>query len=116
LAGETSDGQSQQLVQLGVFPHYNCGNMLTVLDGMSRRQFPNNKGYSFDRLLQIERRGDTLHARTCGIDGIWKEMPGSPFACPQSLKGKVKAGLYQTTYSENKAAATLSGFKLWRRK
>jgi len=116
LTGETSDGQSQQLVQLGVFPHYNCGNMLTVLDSMSRRQFPNNKGYSFDRLLQIERRSDMLHARTCGIDGIWKEMPGSPFACPQSLKGKVKAGLYQTTYSENKAAATLSDLHIWLKK
>lgn len=113
LIGETPDGQSQQLVQLGVFPHYNCGNMLTVLDGMSRRQYPNNKGYNFDRLLMIERHGDTLHARTCGVDGMWKEMPGSPFACPQMLKGKVKAGLYQTTYSENKAAATLSGLHVW---
>ena len=34
--------------QLGVFPLYGCGNMLTILSSMGRQQFPNSKGYDFD--------------------------------------------------------------------
>ena len=113
VAGLSADGTEQHLLQLGVFPHFNCGNMLTVLDGESRRQYPNNRGFDFDRRLIVERRGDMLYARTCNADGVITEMPGSPVRCPEYLRGKVKVGLYQTTYSDTKASATLSGLKVW---
>jgi len=111
IIGDNGDG-SQQLVQLGVFPHFNCGNMLTILDNYARRQYPNNKGFDFNRTMQLERHGNIIHARTLGSDGTWQEMLGSPFECLSAMKGKVKVGVYQTTYSDNKASATLSGVKV----
>lgn len=112
MVGTTDDGR-QQLVQLGVFPHYNCGNMLTIVSEQGRRQYHNSTGFQFNRTLQIERRGNKIYARTLGLDGVWQSMPGSSLECPSALQGTIKVGLYQTTYSENKASATLSAFKLW---
>ena len=96
----------QNLVHLGVFPNYNCGNMLTVVRGYQRPQYKNNKGWSFDPYIQLERKGKKIHART-SLDGItWTEMPNSPVDC-SFFKGKrIKAGVYQTTYSENHAFMT----------
>ena len=84
--------------QLGVFPLYNCGNILTILSPQGRLQFPNYKGYDFDPLLQFERRGNLLFARTSRDGLTWENMPGSPIEVNSS---KLSIGAYQTTYSDN---------------
>ncbi len=97
--------------QLGAFPLYNCGNMLTVLSGRGRPQYPNYKGYDFDRTMQFERRGNKLYARTSNDGGkTWNNMPGSPL----TIKGKtLKIGAYQTTYSEKSSWAQMSGYVIY---
>ena len=92
-----SNGQDTYY-QLGVFPLYNCGNMLTILNPQGRPQYPNYKGYDFDPILQFERRGNLLFARTSNDGVTWENMPGSPIEVNVS---KLNIGTYQTTYSEN---------------
>ena len=96
--------------QLGAFPLYNCGNMLTVLSPHGRPQFPNSKGYDFDPIMQFERRGDLLFARTSKDGVTWNNMPGSPIDVKAK---KLSVGVYQTTYSENYSWATLSDFIIY---
>ena len=103
----------QDLIHLGVFPNYNCGNMLTVVRGHQRPQYKNNKGWDYDEYLQIERRGNKLYARTSQDGRIWSEMPNSPVDCGFMKGSSFKAGLYQTTYSENHAYVTFEDIKLW---
>lgn len=57
--------------QLGVFPLYNCGNMLTILSAQGRPQFPNYTGYDFDPILQFERRGNQA---LCPHQSGWRDM------------------------------------------
>ena len=91
--------------QLGAFPLYNCGNMLTILSSHGRPQFPNYKGYQFDPYIQFERRGNQLFART-SIDGqTWTNMPGSPIIVTAPTLG---IGTYQTTYSNTASWVRLS--------
>ena len=96
--------------QLGAFPLYNCGNMLTVLSPHGRPQFPNSKGYDLDPVMQFERRGDLLFARTSKDGVTWNNMPGSPIEVKAK---KLSVGVYQTTYSENYSWATLSDFTIY---
>lgn len=100
-------------IQLGVFPAYNCGNMLTLLSRRGRPQYPNGKGWQYDPYLQLERSGEYIHARTSRDGILWEEMDGSPAHCPQ-LKGKsVRLGLYQTTYTENVSWVKADNFKVY---
>ncbi len=92
-----SDGQGG-FWQLGVFPLYGCGNMLTILSSEGRQQFPNSKGYDFDPILQFERRGNQLFARTSSDGQTWNNMPGSPI---EVSAPRLSIGAYQTTYSDN---------------
>ena len=104
-----TDGQGSYY-QLGVFPLYNCGNMLTILNGQDRPQFPNYKGYDFDPILQLERRGNQLFART-SKDGItWTNMPGSPI---EVNTPKLGIGVYQTTYSANSSWVKLRDYIIY---
>ena len=96
--------------QLGAFPLYNCGNMLTVLSPHGRPQFPNSKGYDFDPIMQFERRGNQLFARTSKDGVTWNNMPGSPMEINAKA---LSVGVYQTTYSENYSWATLSDFIIY---
>jgi len=96
--------------QLGVFPLYNCGNMLTLLNGQDRPQFPNYKGYDFDPILQFERRGNLLYARTSKDGETWTNMPGSPI---EVNAPKLGIGAYQTTYSDNSSWVKLSDFVIY---
>lgn len=97
--------------QLGAFPLFNCGNMLTLLSANGRPQFPNYKGYDLDRHLQFERRGTKLFARTSNDGKTWNNMPGSPIDVGT---GKLRVGVYQTTYSQNFSSATLRDFVIYR--
>ena len=103
-------GDGQTYYQLGVFPLYNCGNMLTMLSPRGRPQFPNSKGYGFDPILQFERRGNQLFARTSS-DGIkWTNMPGSPIIVTSQT---LSLGYYQTTYTPNPSWAQLKNFIIY---
>ncbi|MCR5157548.1 MAG: family 43 glycosylhydrolase [Prevotella sp.] len=96
--------------QLGAFPLYNCGNMLTLLSRRGRPQFPNYKGYGFDPILQFERRGNQLFARTSRDGKAWENMPGSPI---EVKAGKLGIGTYQTTYTEKPSWVRLSDFIIY---
>ena len=96
--------EGETLYQLGVFPLYNCGNMLTITNQEGRPQYPNYKGYDFDRILQFERRGNQLFARTSHDGQIWHNMPGSPM---DVMTPTLSIGVYQTTYSDNLSWAKL---------
>jgi hypothetical protein len=96
--------------QLGAFPLYNCGNMFTILSPQGRPQFPNYKGYDFDPLLQFERRGSQLFARTSRDGQKWQNMPGSPIELTAPTVG---IGIYQTTYSDNRSWAELRDFIIY---
>ena len=112
---EEEGGKAQNLVHLGVFPNYNCGNMLTTVTRHGRPQYPNQAGWDYDPYLQLHRVGDVIHART-SRDGIrWTEMPGSPVRASLLGNGSIKAGLYQTTYSTNRAWVEFADFTLWRK-
>jgi len=96
--------------QLGAFPLYNCGNMLTVLSPQGRPQYPNYKGYDFDPILQFERRGNQLFARTSRDGQTWQNMPGSPIELTAPTIG---VGVYQTTYTDTPSWATLSDIVIY---
>ena len=96
--------------QLGVFPLYNCGNMLTTLSPQGRPQFPNYKGFDFDPILQFERRGNLLFARTSSDGLTWTNMPGSPIEVNAS---KLSIGAYQTTYSDNPSWVKLNDYIIY---
>lgn len=113
---DDSGEHGQSLVQLGVFPNYNCGNMLTTVSRWGRPQFPASNGWNYDPYLQIERVGDMFYARTSADGKNWTDCAGSPVSMPQ-MKGKaVKVGLYQTTYSDNHSWAKFKDFNIWQKK
>ena len=104
-----SDGQATYY-QLGAFPLYNCGNMLTTLSRRGRPQFPNYKGYDFDPIIQFERRGHQLFARTSPDGKTWSNMPGSPM---EVKAGTLGVGVYQTTYSDTPSWVKFCDFVIY---
>ena len=98
--------------QLGAFPLYNCGNMLTVLSERGRPQYPNYKGYDYDTHIQFERRGDKLFARTSKDGKTWSKMPGSPLTVKAQA---LKVGAYQTTYSDNPSWVKLTDYTIYQK-
>ena len=96
--------------QLGAFPLYNCGNMLTILSRSGRPQYPNYKGYDFDTYIQFERRGNLLFARTSSDGQTWSNMPGSPI---EVVTPKLSIGAYQTTYSDNTSWVKLGNYTVY---
>lgn len=107
-----SDGQGTYY-QLGVFPLYNCGNMLTILSPQDRQQFPNYRGYDFAPILQFERKGNLLFARTSRDGLTWTNMPGSPIEVDVPI---LSVGAYQTTYSDNTSWVKLSDYIIYQLK
>ena len=104
-----SDG-GNTFYQLGAFPLYNCGNMLTVLSRRGRPQYPNYKAYDFDPLMQFERRGNLLYGRTSRDGKTWENMPGSPI---EVTSPKLGIGVYQTTYTDRPSWVKLSGLVVY---
>lgn len=86
--------------------------MFTVTSSESRSQFPNYKGYEFDHILQYERRGNLLFARTSSDGNTWHNMPDSPV---EVTAPKLSLGIYQTTYSNNLSWAKLKDFVIYQR-
>lgn len=108
----------QQIVQMGIFPSYNCGNMLTTVSHHGRRpQFPRGNGWQYDPWLQIEREGDVFHIRTSHDGKEWVETAGSPVEMSSMpTNTPVKVGLFQVTYTDNEASVSFDDFKLFKNK
>ena len=105
----------QQVVQLGVFPAYNCGNMLTTIF-RGRPQYNNQQGWDYDPYMQLQRVGNLIYARTSRDGRSWTDMPASPVRVPQFEGKTLRVGLFQTTYSDNSAWVSFSDFILWQKK
>ena len=114
LISSTLGGGLEEVIyyQLGAFPLYNCGNMFTVLSGHGRPQFPNYKGYDFDPIIQFERRGNQLFARTSKDGKTWNNMPGSP---TEVNSPTLKVGAYQTTYTDNSSWVKLKDYTIYQK-
>lgn len=111
-----SNPSNQQIVQMGIFPNYNCGNMLTTVSHHGQRpQFPRGNGWQYDPWLQIERQGKTFHIRTSKDGKNWTKTDGSPVEMP-NLPNNVKAGLFQVTYTDNEGSVDFDDFKLYIKK
>ncbi len=117
LLQRTESDNMQSLIQLGVFPLYNCGNMLTIVSHRFRPQFPNNKGWNYDPYLQIQRINGTLRFLTSADGIVWTEMNMTDTQITKAFRsGPLRAGIYQTTYSDNKAAVSFSDIHIWQKK
>ena len=114
LVMDDSNPRRQEIIHIGVFPGYDCGNMLTHV-GRGRPQFPRGNGWEYDPYLQIERTGETFHIRTSPDGLTWREMPGSPIYAPHLKEKTLKVGLYQTTYSNNRSWVSFDDFNLWQK-
>ena len=113
----SDDGTTQQVVQLGAFPLYNCGNMITVVSRRGRPQFPNQKGYRFDPWMLIQRTGHTLTFRTSPDGRNWTEMPTPDIDFGTLLgTGPLRAGIYQTTYTDAHGSVTFDDVHIWQKK
>lgn len=111
-----TDGErGQQIVHIGVFPNYNCGNMLTVV-GRGRPQYPNGKAWDYDEYMQLQKSGNLIYARTSRDGKTWTEMPASPVNARQFSGKKMKVGIYQTTYTDNNAWVEFEDFHIWQKK
>lgn len=107
----------QSLVHLGVFPNYNCGNMLTVVNRGYRPQYPNGKGWNFDPWMQIQRIGNEFIFLTSKDGKTWTQMPANGRASFQQFNDKpLRVGIYQTTYSDNKAYVTFDNIHIWKKR
>lgn len=110
----SDSGRGQQIVHIGVFPNYNCGNMLTIV-GRGRPQHQNGKAWDYDPYMQLQKSGDKIYART-SVDGKnWTEMPASPVSARQFAGKKMKVGIYQTTYTDNTAWVEFDDFHIWQK-
>lgn len=109
---DDTDPKNQQIVQMGIFPNYNCGNMLTTVSHHGRRpQFPRGNSWQYDPWLMIERQGDTFIVRTSADGQLWTETTGSPVE--MRMPEQVKVGLFQVTYTDNEASATFDHFTIY---
>lgn len=102
----------QQLLQNGIFPAWNVGNLFTNFQNGRREQTNSQTAWNYSRYLQIQRQGNVFFVRT-SKDGInWVEMPGSPVT-RKDMDGKaVQVGLYQSTYGPAEAYGSFSNFRL----
>ncbi len=120
---DDSDPDNQLIVQAGIFPNYNCGNMLTTVShhGM-RPQFPVGNGWQFEPYLQIERQGNTFFVRTSKDGCQWTDAQGSPVVLPvkdahtPTEVRSLKVGFFQVTYTDKLGSASFDDFQLWEQK
>jgi len=111
---DTLPNGTQNLIQLGVFPNYNCGNMLTTVINGWRPQYQNRLGWDFDPWLQLERKGDTVYVRTSKDGIVWQEMQHSPVEYRFAEGRPVRVGIFQTTYTSARASMTFDAIKIWK--
>jgi len=112
----TSRRPQQQLLQNGIFPAWNVGNLFTNFQNGRREQNNTQAAWDFHKYLQIQRKGNVFYVRTSKDGNNWINMPGSP-VIRNDMAGKlVQIGLYQSTYGPAQAYGTFSNFRLVERK
>lgn len=114
---DDSDAHGQHILQIGAFPSYNCGNMLTLVSPeFGRPQFSMANGWEYAPYMQIERIGNVFHVRV-SHDGVnWANASGSPVEFKEMAGKTLKVGCYHTTYSDNEGWVMLDDFYLWQKK
>ena len=109
---EANGNGGEQLLQNGIFPAWNVGNMLTNLVNGDRRQTNTQSAWNFNHYLQIQRSGNLFYIRSSNDDVHWVDLPGSP-VLRMDMKGKaVQVGLYQCTYGPQPGFGNFANFKL----
>jgi hypothetical protein len=104
--------QRLQLLQNGIFPAWNVGNLFTNFQNERREQTNLQSAWNYNKYLQIQRDGNVFYVRT-SKDGInWTDMPGSPVVRNEMNGKSVQVGLYQSTYGPLEAYGSFSDFKL----
>jgi hypothetical protein len=112
----TNRRPQQQIVQNGIFPAWNVGNLFTNFQNGRREQNNIQSSWNYNKYLQIQREGNLIFIRTSKNGNDWTEMPGSP-VLRNDLNGKaVQIGLYQSTYGPAQAYGIFADFKLIERK
>jgi len=72
-------GTGEDWVSIDYFPIWTCGNFLWSANNDLRTEHGHNgKEFDLDPWLQLERRGNTFHARTSADGVTWTEMGQSP--------------------------------------
>lgn len=103
---------AEQLLQNGIFPAWNVGNMFTNFVAGNRQQTNIQSAWNYNKYLQIQRKGNWFYVRTSKDNINWMDLPGSP-ALRLDLENKeVQVGLYQCTYGPKSAYGEFSNFKL----
>lgn len=106
----------QQLIQNGIFPAWNVGNLFTNFQNGRREQNNTQAAWDFNKYLQIQRQGNVFYVRTSKDGKNWINMPGSPVIRNDMSGRSVQIGLYQSTYGPTQAYGTFSDFRLVERK
>lgn len=115
-SSSSSRRPQQQLVQNGIFPAWNVGNLFTNFQNGRREQNNIQSAWNYNKYLQIQREGNLVFIRTSKNGNDWVDMPGSP-VLRNDLNGKaVQIGLYQSTYGPAQAYGIFADFKLIERK
>jgi hypothetical protein len=101
-----------QVLQNGIFPAWNVGNLFTNFQNGRREQTNTQSAWNYNNYLQIQREGNVFYVRT-SKDGInWTDLPGSPVVRREMDSRSVQVGLYQSTYGPLEAYGSFSDFKL----
>ena len=111
-AAAVSRRPQQILIQNGIFPAWNVGNLFTNFQNGRREQNNIQTAWNYNKYLQVQRLGNVFFVRT-SKDGInWMDMPGSPVTRTDMDGKTVQVGLYQATYGTAEAYGAFSNFKL----
>jgi regulation of enolase protein 1 (concanavalin A-like superfamily) len=108
----TGGNAGEKLLQNGIFPAWNVGNIFTNYADGDRRQTNIQSAWNFNRYLQIQRSGNLFYVRTSTDNISWVDLPGSPVLRTDLANKDVQVGLYQCTYGPKSAFGSFSNFKL----
>jgi hypothetical protein len=115
VADVAAAGPGEDFVQLGFFPIWNQGNMVTSLDG-GRSQKGNQLGWDAHRHLQVIRHGSLFHFRTSADGKTWSNLPGSPVERADLDGLPLQVGLYHASYGSESSYIAFRNFRLTTRK
>jgi hypothetical protein len=111
VADPDAAGPGEDFVQVGFFPIWNQGNILTNFDG-GRSQKGNMLGWNAHRHLQLIRHGNLLHCRTSPDGRQWTDLPGSPVERPDLDGLPLQVGIYHASYGGESSHVSFRRFQL----